>query len=104
MAYMASLRARIQAGLGCEAVITGWSYRLLPEAADGTAQVTVRAAAGGIGDAGNMRVLMVVDARHLDPVADADALNELRRAPEGARLACEVAYQVRERWWRRWGW
>jgi hypothetical protein len=43
---------------------------------------------------------LVVDAHQLDPVADADAIEELGRAPDGARLAYGVAYQVRERWWR----
>ncbi|MGI5286521.1 hypothetical protein ACQEVF_24725 [Nonomuraea polychroma] len=99
---MASVRARIQAALGRHAVITGWSYGVLPTAGADGAQAAVGAVASGIGDAGNVRVLVVVDADQLDPVADADALEELRRAPDGARLAYEVAYQVRERQWRRW--
>ncbi|SPL88852.1 unnamed protein product [[Actinomadura] parvosata subsp. kistnae] len=41
-----------------------------------------------------------MDASQLGPVADADALQELRRAPQVAGLVYEVAFQVRARWWR----
>ncbi|WP_080038728.1 Na+/H+ antiporter NhaA [[Actinomadura] parvosata] len=51
--------ARIQAGLGRDAVITGLSYRLLAPAEAGSAQAAVRAVADGIGDPGNLRMLVV---------------------------------------------
>ncbi|MEQ4720451.1 hypothetical protein [Nonomuraea sp. B19D2] len=80
---MAGLPVRIQAGLGRDAVITGWSYRLIVLAEADSVQAAVRAVAGGIGDPGNLRMLVMVDADQLDPVADADALEQLRHAPEG---------------------
>ncbi|NBE97219.1 hypothetical protein FE391_26060 [Nonomuraea sp. KC401] len=89
------VRARIQAELGRDAVITGWSYRLLSVEERGSAAAAVRAAAGGIGDRGNVRMLLVVEAEALDPVADADALALLAGAPAGSRVAYEIAYRVR---------
>jgi hypothetical protein len=114
MAFVAGVRARIRVGLGSDAgpdsgrsrfrrCDHGMAVSAGVRAEADSAQAAVRAVAGGIEHAvGEMQVLVVVvDAHQLDAVADADAIEELGRAPDGARPPYGVAYQVRKRWWHR---
>ncbi|GGK94061.1 hypothetical protein Ppa06_69990 [Planomonospora parontospora subsp. parontospora] len=98
---MRALPARIAAELDRTADITGWSYRLLSAGHVRSAQAVVSAARGGIGDAGEVRLLLVVGADHLDPVTDADLIAQLAAAPPGTCLVCEIACRIRSRTWRR---
>ncbi|GGL46960.1 hypothetical protein GCM10014719_55350 [Planomonospora parontospora subsp. antibiotica] len=96
---VSALRARIRAALGPGVQITGWSYRLLAPHEHRSARAAAGAARGAIGDAGDLRVLLAVDGGDLDPVADAEAITCLRRAPAGTRPAYEIAYRTGG--WRR---
>ncbi|MFF3445398.1 hypothetical protein [Streptosporangium sp. NPDC002721] len=87
---MRALPTRIAPEPDRTADVTAWSYRLLSADQAKSARAAVSAARGGVGDAGNVRLLLVVGADHLDPVADADGIAQLA-APPGTRLICEIA-------------
>jgi hypothetical protein len=91
---VSGLRDLVTSALGAEAVVTGWLYVLLTPAQANDPTAAVAAVRAGIGDIGNLRVLLVVSAGDLDPVADADAFRVLRQAPEGSWLAYEISYQL----------